>query len=224
MREKKIGIVGGTFNPIHYAHLLLGEAAREQFALSRVIFIPSGISYLKSEVAETEGIPSGEIRYQLVKLAIEDNPYFTCSRIEIDRPGPSYSADTLTELQRMYPGDELYFVVGADSLLYMENWKRPEEIFSRATILAAIRDDTDMEALARKKEMLAEKFDARIELLHFPRLDISSTEIRERLRSGRSVRYLMPEDCVEFIRLKNLYSAVMPQEPKEDDDVRIWSK
>ena len=223
MKERKIGIVGGTFNPIHNAHLLLGEAAREEFLLDRVIFIPSGVPYLKRELGESGGIPAGEVRYQMVKLAIEGNPYFTCSRIEIDREGDTYSADTLSELSRMYPGSELYFIVGADSLLYMENWMRPEEIFAQAVILAAVRDDTGMETLARKRDELRERFGARIELLNFSRVDISSTEIRDRLMSGRSVRYMMPEACVEFIRLKNLYSAI-PAASEDEDDVRIWRK
>ena len=222
MKARRIGIVGGTFNPIHNGHLLLGECAREEYLLDRVIFIPSGISYLKS--GQTD-IPAGEIRYQMVKQAIAGNPYFTCSRVEIDRGGNTYTADTLEELGRMYPGDELYFIIGGDSLLSMDTWVRPQDVFDRAVILAAVRDGFDIEEMERKRKELTERFSARIELLKYARMDISSSDIRERFRSGRSVRYLLPDSCIEFARLKNLYTVVSPREAgairDEDYDMKI---
>ena len=216
---RKIGILGGTFNPIHNAHLLLGECAREQFGLDRIIFLPTGVSYLK----EGMDIPSGEIRYQMAKLATQDNPYFTCSRIDIDRQGNTYTADTIVELKKMYPGDELYFIAGGDTLEGMENWVRPEEIFSQAVILAAVRDETDEKRIEELASRLKERFGADIRTLGFRRIDISSSDIRERFRNGRSVRYYLPDACIEFARLKNLYSA-QPEEktPEEDDDIRLW--
>lgn len=214
MKERRIGVVGGTFNPIHYAHLLMGECAREQFALDRVIFIPSGVSYMKRD----QDIPSGEIRYQMVKLATQDNPYFTCSRIEIDREGNTYTADTLAELHRMYPGDELYFIVGADSLKYMDQWVRPEEIFAQAVVLAAVRNEVDEEELGEHIRRLKDKFGADIRPLSFHRIDVSSSDIREKFRNGKSVRYYMPDACIEFARLKNLYSAVDDTSEPMDED------
>ncbi|MCH4191222.1 MAG: nicotinate-nucleotide adenylyltransferase [Butyrivibrio sp.] len=202
MKSRKIGIMGGTFNPIHYAHLLLAENAREQFGLDRIIFIPSGQSYMK----EDEDIPSGEFRYQMVKMAIQGNPYFTCSRVEIDRPGRTYTVDTLHQLQRMYPGDELFFIMGADSLLSMESWYQFEDIFQMAAILVAVRDDTDERALSDAAERMKTRYLADIRMVMTGRMDISSTMIREKIKTGKSVRYLLPEDCVEYICLKNLYS------------------
>lgn len=197
--------MGGTFNPIHYAHLLLAENAREQFGLDRIIFIPSGQPYMKVQ-KEDENVPSGELRYQMVKMAIQENPYFTCSRIEIDRPGKTYTVDTLHELQKMYPGDELFFIMGADSLLSMESWYQFEDIFQMAAILVAIRDDTDEKKLTDVITRMKSKYLADIRMVMTGRMDISSTMIREKIKTGKSVRYLLPEDCVEYICLKNLYS------------------
>lgn len=197
--------MGGTFNPIHYAHLLLAENAREQFGLDRVIFIPSGQPYMKVQ-KEDENVPSGELRYQMVKMAIQENPYFTCSRIEIDRPGKTYTVDTLHELQKMYPGDELFFIMGADSLLSMESWYQFEDIFQMAAILVAVRDDTDEKKLTDVITRMKSKYLADIRMVMTGRMDISSTMIREKIKTGKSVRYLLPEDCVEYICLKNLYS------------------
>lgn len=197
--------MGGTFNPIHYAHLLLAENAREQFGLDRIIFIPSGQPYMKVQ-KEDENVPSGELRYQMVKMAIQENPYFTCSRIEIDRPGKTYTVDTLHELQKMYPGDELFFIMGADSLLSMESWYQFEDIFQMAAILVAVRDDTDEKKLTDVITRMKSKYLADIRMVMTGRMDISSTMIREKIKTGKSVRYLLPEDCVEYICLKNLYS------------------
>ena len=197
--------MGGTFNPIHYAHLLLAENAREQFGLDRIIFIPSGQPYMKVQ-KEDENVPSGELRYQMVKMAIQENPYFTCSRIEIDRPGKTYPVDTLQELQKMYPGDELFFIMGADSLLSMESWYQFEDIFQMAAILVAVRDDTDEKKLTDVITRMKSKYLADIRMVMTGRMDISSTMIREKIKTGKSVRYLLPEDCVEYICLKNLYS------------------
>lgn len=212
MKNRKIGIMGGTFNPIHNAHLLLAENAREQFGLDRIIFIPSGQSYMK----EHEDIPSGELRYQLVKMAIQENPYFTCSRLEIDRPGRTYTVDTLRELKRMYPGDELFFIMGADSLCGMEQWYQFENIFELAAILVAVRDEMDETKLDDIITHMKTIFRADIRMIMTERMDISSTIIREKIRNGKSVRYLLPEECAEYICLKNIYSHEWGN-PVEDD-------
>ena len=207
MKERKIGIIGGTFNPIHYAHLLLAENAREQFALDRVVFIPAGVPYLK----DCSDIPAGELRYQLAKIATKDNPYFTCSRIEIDRAGNTYTIDTVRELKRMYPGDSLYFIMGADSVFDPDNWHEVEELYKLITIIATVRKDVDEDALENKCEELREKYSADIRIFSCGRMDISSTDIRRRMNKGMSVRYLLPDDCIDFIRTRNIYSEKKPQ-------------
>jgi len=201
MESRKIGILGGTFDPIHNAHLLLGESAREQFGLDRVIFIPNNLAHLpnRTEVA------SGENRYQMVKMAIKDNPYFTCSRIEIDKDGGTYTYNTIQELKLMYPGDELFLILGGDSVIGIDNWYMAKELLQSCTILAAVREDDDLAALDKKRKELGDKFGADIRLLKFNRIDISATEVRNRVRTGRSIRYMVPDEVIEFLCIKGLY-------------------
>ena len=201
MDRRKIGILGGTFDPIHYGHLLLGEAAREQFNLDRVIFMPNNLTTYKNR----KEVTSGDMRYQMVKMAISDNPYFTCSRLEIDKPEGTYSYDTIKELQVMYAGDDIYFIVGGDSIISIDTWYRAPDLLKSCTILAAVRADDDIAALDAKRKELETNYGADVRLMNFGRMDISSTDIRERIQNGRSVRYLLPENCIEFICMKGLY-------------------
>ncbi len=201
MDSRKIGILGGTFDPIHNAHLLLGEAAREQFGLDRIIFIPNNLAHYPNRT----DVSSGEIRYQMVKMAIADNPYFTCSRLEIDKPEGTYTYNTVQDLKLMYPGDELYLILGGDSVIGIDTWYEAEELLKSCIILTAVRADDDLAALDKKRRELAERFGADIRLLSFNRNDISSTEIRQRVKCGRSVRYLTPDSCIEYMCIKGLY-------------------
>ena len=219
MAGRKIGILGGTFDPIHHVHLILGEAAREQFGLDRIIFIPSGCSYMK----DINSITPGELRYQMVKLAIENNPYFTCSRIEIDREGNSYTIDTLRELQKLYPGDEIYLILGGDTFKQIESWYESEEIFKSCVILAAVRDNMTIEDMDKQRRYLHDKYGADIRILQFRNLDLSSTDIRARLKTGRSVRYLLPDSVIEFACLKNIFSGIPMTSDDDDGDVKIYS-
>jgi nicotinate-nucleotide adenylyltransferase len=217
MAPRKIGIVGGTFNPIHNVHLLLGEAAREQFGLDRIIYIPTGKSYLKQD----EDIPAGEMRYQMVKLAIDNNPYFTCSRLEIDREGNTYTIDTINELKKMYPGDELYLILGGDTFKQIENWYKSEELFKNVIILAAVRDNMSIEDMDKQRSYLHDKYGADVRILQFRNIDLSSSDIRKRLLSGRSVRYMVPDSVIEFAILKNIYSGVSVS---DEDDMKVYVK
>lgn len=201
MESRKIGILGGTFDPIHNAHLLLGESAREQFGLDRVIFIPNNLAHLPNRIE----VASGENRYQMVKMAIKDNPYFTCSRIEIDKDGGTYTYNTIQELKLMYPGDELFLILGGDSVIGIDNWYMAKELLQSCTILAAVREDDDLAALDKKRKELGDQFGADIRLLKFNRIDISATEVRNRVRTGRSIRYMVPDEVIEFLCIKGLY-------------------
>ena len=201
MEHRRIGILGGTFDPIHNAHLLLGESAREQFNLDRVIYIPNNLAHLPNR---TEITP-GDVRYQMVKMAISDNPYFTCSRIEIDKPEGTYTYNTIQELKVMYPGDELYLILGGDSIIGIDTWYKAKDLLTSCTILAAVREDDDLAALDKKRNELKKIYNADIRLLKFNRIDISATEIRQRIRSGRSVRYMLPDEVIEFLCIKGLY-------------------
>ncbi len=201
MNSRKIGILGGTFDPIHNAHLLLGEAAREQFALDRIIFIPNNLAHLKNR---TE-ISGTEERYQMCKMAINDNPFFTCSRLAIDKPEGCYTIDTINDLKLMYPGDELYLILGADSIIGIDTWYRAADLLKSCIILTAVREEDDLATLDKKRRELAKVYGADIRLMTFNRIDISSTDIRNRIKIGRSVRYMLPDECIEYICIKGLY-------------------
>lgn len=200
-RNKKIGIMGGTFNPIHIGHLLLAENAREHFALDEILFIPSGYSYMKNE---TE-VADKQMRLEMTRLAIEDNPSFTLSSIEVDRAGNTYTCETLKALKEREPENEFYFIVGADSLFSMETWRQPEDIFGQCIILAAVRDDKDKDDIREQMKYLEEKYGANIRQIPFSDIAISSTDIRKKISEGRSVRYMVPDRVISYIEAHDLY-------------------
>lgn len=197
----KIGIMGGTFNPIHIGHLLLAQWAMEEAALDGVIFVPTGCSYMK----ERTEILSGEERLAMTRLAIEGQERFLCSDLEVNRQGRTYTCETLEELHAVYPRAQLYFIVGADCLFSVENWYHPEKIFSHCVLLAASRNGIPMDRLEKKRRELVAAYDADILLTVFPNIEISSTDIRERCRQGRSIRYLVPECVREYIEKRQHY-------------------
>ena len=198
---RRIGIMGGTFNPIHMGHLLLADWAREEEVLDEIWLIPSGISYMK----KSQEVASAEDRLRMTKLAAEENEHFRCLDLELKRDGYTYSYETLEELNRTYPEDEFYFILGADCLFTLEKWKFPERILSCCTLIAAVRDETSLEELSEKKEELERRFGGRILLMSFARLSLSSTEIRQRIREGRSVRYMTPDNVLSYMEEKGLY-------------------
>lgn len=201
MSMRKTGIMGGTFNPIHKGHLLLAETARIQYGLDEVLFIPSGISYMK----QNQKIPDGKVRAAMAALATEDTPYFNVSFMEIERLGNTYTYETLQELRRQNPDTEYFFLVGADSLFAMEHWRKPEQIFASCNVLAAVRGDSDKTAVEKKAARLTKKYHGHIGLLDCNAMDISSTQIRERIQKGESVKDLVPDKVIQYIEEKNLY-------------------
>ena len=196
---KRVGMIGGTFSPIHLGHLLAAETAQEMFHLDEVLFIPSGVSYLKSNVLDAKS------RVDMTSLAIEDNHHFALSTIEVDRKGNSYSYETIVQLKTAHPTTEYYFIVGSDSLMMMENWVCPEKIFGEIKILVAPRQGCSEEQLLEKITFLKEKFDARIWVLPMNRIDISSSEIREKVADGNSIRYLVHPQVMHYIEKHHLY-------------------
>lgn len=199
--KKRVGIMGGTFNPIHLGHLIIAEAAYEAYNLDEVLFVPSGVSYMKDQ----SEILDAKKRVHMTGLAIEDNPHFALSTIEIDREGNSYSYETLEELKKQNPDVEYYFILGADSLLYLEKWKNPDRLMATCTLLTAVRDDCDEEKIQDAIKYLQDKYDAKIVLLPTPRLDISSTMIRKRVQDGKSIRYMVPDSVIDFIQKHDIY-------------------
>jgi len=203
MKEKKIGIMGGTFDPIHIAHLRLAETAYESFGLDQVIFLPAADPPHKADKHVT---PYAK-RAEMVKAAIENNPHFICSDIERMRSGYSYTSETLEWFHQEMPGNTYYFIVGADSLLYMEEWHDPETIFRLSKVLAATRGEVSHDELLDKIHFLQEKFQAEIYPLEYANLDISSNMIRSLVGAKRSIRYYVPERVAAYIYENRLYDT-----------------
>ncbi len=197
----RIGVLGGTFDPIHIGHLILAEQSADQFKLDKVLIMPSGISYFK----ENRGILPAEDRFAMVKAAIRSNARFEASDLEIKRPGRTYTADTIAELNRLYPDDQIYFITGADTLFQMNTWHEPQRIFDGCHVLAAVRDESPIESLKKCIEGYKIKFGAKIHLLHTTEIDISSTMIRKNINEGKSVRYYLPDQVIEYIVKNRLY-------------------
>lgn len=192
--KKKLGILGGTFDPIHMGHLVLAEQVREQFQLDRVIFIPSASPPHKTE----EELSSANHRFEMTKLALEGNRYFFVSDIELKREGLSYTVETLRRLKELYNDSEIYFLTGSDVLDEITTWKDPEEIYKLAKVVIAVRpgfDKLDPEDHFAQKSIIA----------RITGVNISSTQIREKVRKGESIKYLVPSKVEEYIKKRNLY-------------------
>ena len=198
----KIGIMGGTFDPIHIGHLLLGEFAYENFHLDEIWFLPNGNPPHKT--TDESGV-SLDDRIEMVKLATVDVPYFRLNLYEASSKKHSYTYSTMRALREMYPDHEFFFILGADSLFSIEQWKNFREIFPSCTILAAMRDDKDTESMQAQIRYLNEKYGADIRLLQAPLVEISSTTIRRRAEKGLSIRYMVPDVVSEYIQSNALY-------------------
>lgn len=198
---KKVGIMGGTFNPVHFGHLFLAENAYEQLALDKVLFMPSKNPPHKHKPEDI----TQEQRVDMLRLAIQDNEHFELSTIELDREGMTYTADTLTDLSKQNTDVQYYFIEGADSLLSMHYWMRPQTVFDHCIVVAACRDNVDMEQLILQSEYLKQNYSAKIELINMPTIQISSSVIRDRVAANKSVRYYIPEAVNEYIISTKLY-------------------
>jgi len=200
-RKFRLGIMGGTFNPIHMGHLATAEAVWDGFALDEVLFIPAAIPPHK----KGHEIISPMHRLKMTELATASNPHFKVSDMELRRTGPSYSVDTVTALRGIFgEHTELYFITGADAINELFTWYHAAELLERCHFIAATRQGTvlDQESLREHFGALVEKH---IHQLDTPALEISSTDIRERLRNGRSIRYLVPRPIEEYIAKEGLY-------------------
>ncbi len=200
---KKVGIMGGTFNPIHIAHLILAENAFEQFQLDEVVFMPSKRPAYK----DLSNVIEQEHRQKMIELAIAGNPHFRMDTLEFDREGNTYTADTLLELTNMNPDVEYFFIIGGDSLFQLEQWSRPELVMSLSHIVAAQREDMDNEEILLKIEDLRKKYDAKIDLLKIPQIDISSKMLRSKLQQGKTIRYYVPLEVEQYIIENDLYKS-----------------
>lgn len=198
----KIGILGGTFDPIHNGHLALGKQAYKEFGLDRIWFMPSGTPPHKKDHRITEGMS----RRNMVRLAVADIPYFMCSEFELQRKGNTYTAQTLTLLRLEYPQNEFYFIIGADSLYEIVHWYCPEQIMEQAVLLVAGRTyKRRRQKLEAHITFLTHRYGARIYPIHCPNMDISSRGIREAVAQGRSISQAVPAPVEDYIRTNGLY-------------------
>jgi nicotinate-nucleotide adenylyltransferase len=199
---RRLGVLGGSFDPVHMAHLISAEAAREALDLDLVLFVPAREQPLKRGLAATPA----EHRVAMVELAIAGNPHFKLSRVDLDRPGPSYTADTLRLLREEWgPGTDLamWFIAGADSLASFPRWRDPEGILRQARLAIVRRPGVALAPrdLASQLPLLASNLD----WVDAPLIDISGTDLRRRVAERRSIRYLVPDSVREYIEAKGLY-------------------
>lgn len=211
-KYKKIAIMGGTFNPIHYGHLVAAETVRQQLGIDRVLFIPTG----KPPHKNTNPM-FNEHRYLMTVLATVTNPHFEVSRIEIDRAGLTYTIDTIRELKCKLSSDcKIYFITGADAINEILKWKNPEKLLSMCEFVAVTRPGYNKEELQETVNKLKDNYKGKITFLEVPALSISSTDIRHRVLAGQTIKYLLPSSVEEYILKFGLYSADNISSPEID--------
>ena len=197
---RRIGIMGGTFDPIHVGHLITAEMVRSSASLDEVVFIPSARPPHKDGARAA----SAEDRLIMTECAVQDNPYFSVSDMELKREGPSYTVDTIAELRARLDDAELFFITGADAMNDLYRWHEPKRLLCSCQFIVATRQGAPLDEL-----LLAEKFTAEershIQVLPTPHLEISSSVIRARIRAGLSVRHLVPRAVEEYIEKRGLY-------------------
>lgn len=193
-RAPRVGVMGGTFDPIHNGHLVAASEVAASFDLDEVVFVPTGQPWQKSDVTP------GEHRYLMTVIATASNPGFTVSRVDVDRSGPTYTIDTLRDLRRQRPGAELYFITGADAVAQILSWRDHDELWDLAHFVAVSRPGHTLSAAGLPS--------AQVSLLEIPALAISSTDCRERVRRGKPVWYLVPDGVVQYIAKHHLYRSM----------------
>lgn len=183
--------MGGTFDPIHHGHLVAASEVADRFGLHEVVFVPTGEPYLKPNATGSEH------RYLMAVIATASNPRFSVSRVDIDRGGPTYTIDTLTDLAAQYPGAELFFISGADAIAQMVDWKEPDALFDLAHFVAVTRPGHRLN--------VRDLPEGRVSWIEIPALAISSTDCRDRVGRGAPVWYLVPDGVVQYIAKHQLY-------------------
>lgn len=201
-RNIKIGILGGTFNPVHNGHLIVAETVREVCGLDRVILMPSGQPPHKPD----REVADPECRYEMVRRAVSSNPAFEASRLEIDMKGTTYTVNTLHALKNLYGNDTmLHFIIGADVIPELTTWKDYRTVFGLCSFIAVRRPGIGKRATVETINRLKTEYGIRIELADAPLVDISSSGIRDKCSRNRSIKYLVPEPVEEYIKSEGLY-------------------
>ncbi len=197
----RLGLFGGTFDPVHYGHLLLAEQCKEQCKLNEIHFIPAGDPPHKEKGIMT----AGKKRVEMLEFATACAPSFHVNKIELEREGTTYTVDTLQAIQAEQPGAELFFLMGADSLDDLPTWKNPEEIAQFATIVAVNRGGESLPTLTGITNALGEEIAASIQFVTIPSVSFSSSDIRQRIAEDRSIRYMVPRAVEAYIWEQRLY-------------------
>lgn len=192
-RAARIGVMGGTFDPIHHGHLVAASEVAQSFDLDEVVFVPTGVPYQKRDVTASEH------RYLMTVIATASNPQFTVSRVDIDRAGATYTIDTLRDLAEVYPGAELFFISGADAVAQILSWRDHDELWDLAHFVAVSRPGHVLSTAGLPKDVVS--------VLEIPALAISSTDCRDRVRRGHPVWYLVPDGVVQYIAKHHLYRS-----------------
>ncbi|MDY5784867.1 nicotinate-nucleotide adenylyltransferase [Corynebacterium sp.] len=196
--KRRIGVMGGTFDPVHHGHLVAASEVANHFALDEVVFVPTGQPWQKDGTQVT----ASEHRYLMTVIATASNPRFHVSRVDIDRDGPTYTIDTLTDLKALYPDAELYFITGADALGSIMSWHNWDKMFEQAQFVGVTRPGYEL-----REDMLPLEHQERVHLIEIPALAISSTDCRARAAEGRPVWYLVPDGVVQYIAKNRLYTG-----------------
>lgn len=192
----KIGIMGGTFDPIHHGHLVAGSEVADRFSLDMVIFVPTGQPWQKADKV----VSTAEDRYLMTVIATASNPRFHVSRVDIDRGGDTYTVDTLNDLRKQYPTADFYFITGADALAQIVTWRDWERMFDLAHFVGVTRPGYEL-----ADDIIPEVHKDRVSLVDIPAMAISSTECRQRAGEGRPVWYLVPDGVVQYIAKRQMY-------------------
>ena len=196
----RIGVFGGTFDPVHLGHLVAAEEASELLALDEMLFVPAGQPWFKAG----EPVTDATHRLNMVRLAVESNPRFRACGVEVARPGPSYTVDTLEHLhEKARPGTEIFLVLGLDALAEMHRWRCPARVFELSTVVGVARPGAEFDPAA-----LSDIFPSaaeRVIMLDVPLVDVGATELRRRASAGRSLRYLVPDGVEQYVREHGLY-------------------
>jgi nicotinate-nucleotide adenylyltransferase len=199
--RRRIGVMGGTFDPIHHGHLVAASEVQSVFDLDEVVFVPTGQPWQKEE----REVSPAELRYLMTVVATASNPRFTVSRVDVDRPGPTYTIDTLRDLREKFPDSDLFFITGADALAQILSWKAVDELFELAQFVGVNRPGHELSGDGLPA--------GRVSLMEVPAMAISSTACRERVRAGEPVWYLVPDGVVQFIAKYRLYRPGGPSGP-----------
>ena len=195
MSSRRLGVMGGTFDPIHHGHLVAASEVQSRFALDEVVFVPTGIPWQK----EARAVSPAEDRYLMTVIATASNPRFSTSRVDIDRRVPTVTVDTLTDLRTQFPDHKMFFITGADALAQMLSWKRVDELFDLAHLIGVTRPGFHLDG----KHLP----DRAVSLVEVPAMAISSTDCRQRVGRGQPVWYLVPDGVVQYISKRRLYRS-----------------